>query len=42
MASDLAEGDEVAINGQAALSDGAAVKTQPQSSPVTELTPKRD
>jgi RND family efflux transporter MFP subunit len=42
VASDLAEGDEVAINGQAALSDGAAVKTQPQSTPVTELTPKRD
>lgn len=42
VASDLAEGDEVAINGQAALSDGAAVKTQPQTSPVTELTPKRD
>ncbi len=40
--SDLAEGDEVAVNGQAALSDGAAVKTQPQSSPVTELVPQRE
>jgi RND family efflux transporter MFP subunit len=32
---DLAEGDEVAIDGQAALSDGAPVRTQPQGAPVT-------
>lgn len=42
VSSELAEGDEVAVNGQAALSDGAAVKTQPQSSPVTELIQRRD
>jgi membrane fusion protein (multidrug efflux system) len=39
---ELAEGDEVAVNGQAALSDGAPVKTQALSSPVTELIKKTD